>query len=514
MGLPEKLDSNIRTQQIWNLIAQANLKGDYASSMIGYNSLFQTTKSEGAYVGYLEAARLLGYVDLFGIPLNINGPIIEEHLGHHASHLVECWMDQNDYSTNSRHYENSPYRSNLKSALGRSFLRDGLDRSCLSPDLKEIRIMPLRSIASDKQLVVFSSNTFQISPDFENHADSLNVHECVIHQLNNCILIAESELCFFEKSFYVDSTSHVSAKHHDPRNDSVILASSDQKVVVDSDFDLTNNVQFFENGIWLGQPTTSAWGHWFAEVLMRLAILTQAPDLLKLPCFISQSVPESFVEFALFLFPDAKFTRIPSGTKCSFKTVVVIPNRISRPDCEFFSLNADHLRIHCEPEVSGLLRMQMRAKASTTSKPDIRRVFLSRHGAIHRQSSTQRILELYAHKFGFKQVEMGSLAPQDQINLAVNSNFIYGEAGSAWDVVSTAADNCTRALIVHHDRPTEWSALHLELAENIGIENLTIVKGRRPLTKIGYGDKQTQDSIVLTIESFNELDSWFDSLPL
>jgi hypothetical protein len=517
VGMPEQLSQPDKVDQLWQLAAKAGSSGDWIAGYLAYNELNQLNPHDHMLVMRSEASRLLGLIDITGFPKQVNAKSIVKTLGTESGPLLAKWIDAQGLDIDL--HDLIKIELTDSEIVHRAIARHLLKKNRSNEEVPGLDILATSSIAKNDNLkseLVFDEylidpiSWIRHEPGMSEDRRLVQVSACKILEVSDATLFMGSDLIRISEENYADSALRDEARFYDPRQDSVIIASSSNSIVVHNDFEKQVNSIRFEKAFWLGYPATSEWGHWFNEVLTRCSVMAGHAAFSETPCLVSEDVPLAFIQFAEFIFPQAKFIRVKRGTKCVVEIAFIVPSRISHPSFEFWSLNGDTNRLHAESEISGLLRSRIRSRATSLSGASDQRIFLSRRGAKNRVGLIETLLTQYAHRANFKIIDPGALSPQDQINMACECSHVFGEGGSNWDLVATAANYGCKAMMIHHDRSIEWNGLHQVIGEHIGRENLLIVNGYRIPIPIGYGEKQSHMQNHLDGEAIRKIEEWLE----
>ena len=508
MGMPEKLDDFRLQQELYKMAFHANTNNDWVSCYIAWSELQKRFPSETTLVMVNETSRLIGMIDSTGIDPRLTHESIISTLGEHCGPLLEKYYFANGISELTQ--DHLAKYSGIEAAVAIALVQRTKRRKNLK-DLETIEIEPISKVNGDS-VTVFPSYEVSTS-DFRQRSYErefehfFKISEAQVNCVQNATFWSESELIWTKDGYFADAVTQSDALAHNTREDFLIVASDGRNAVVKAGMPSSQSVKI-EAAFWLAYPTTFAWGHFFNEVLLRCAVMTKHELFNKIPVIISEQVPESFEEFLHLIFPKCKIIRIPRGTSIQINRAYVVPIRISRPSHEYWSLHGDLIRLHAEPEVSGLLRSLISKVDLPTDNPTPKKIFLSRSGALHRRGINDRLLTLVAEKHNYSVVDLGKFTAIDQISMIKNSSHFFGEIGSQWDLVATMAQRSSKALIVHHDRPFEWEGLHWVLTNNVGDNCLKLIIGKRGYESIGFGEKQTHLPISLNDSQIDQIEVW------
>lgn len=515
MSGPEFLTPRHGVNQLTKLAESAFRTNDFASAFIAWQMVNQITQSEASWVYMEEAGRCGGLtvtkIDNAGNLIAAVARILGDSGEHLAAHTIYR-AEQLDFRVPSCYRNSAVVRKALAhqqirnpartSGFGRrrsSERSDWLRLDYASPrlDRNENCILEAGYVAKVRRIQCLSQ---KVDPQFDDH----RVGDIGVLELDHALCFAGSHAIIESSRVLLDVLSRDTARTASTESDPLVDA-------VDSDTVLVYRSTYYQSeievpsGVFLAYPATQAWGHFFNQVLIRVAILGKVFDISALPpLLIKDDVPEVFVQVLLKLFPGATIFRVPQGTAVKCGKLLVVPSWVSCPPYEAWSLDGDLRRTHQEPFSADLMSKVLLdyCGALRATRTRSRRIYLSRKTAKYRRSELDNHLSLLAQSRGFEVVDIGTLDFDEQLRLAVTTKCLAGLYGSNWEVPVALSESGCQSLIIHHDRPHEWAGLAWAY-ESRTSNQMNALLGHRKTQTLGYGPESYHVGFSLSEPQLN-----------
>ena len=247
-----------------------------------------------------------------------------------------------------------------------------------------------------------------------------------------------------------------------------------------------------------------------SEGLFRIETFSRHEYFSTTPILIAEDVPESFTDFILAIYPEAKFLRIPAGTKVFTSDLIISPMRTFQPHNIFWSRNDENLKCNGEYQIARDIRNRVRDRyLGQVEFENVRKfpekVFLSREKSLYRKSGVHERLEQIARESGYFVIDPGSLAPEDEILLFVGAQKIVGQTGSQMFLAFLAEERSNIVVIGSdfvHDA-AGWA----EMFKITTSGKVQFILGERNYISEGFSEPLYHQDFTLSEEGFKAIQS-------
>ena len=467
----------------------------------------------------LETGRLAGLLPMVSLSeqdspaaiVAVLGVAYSEHLLSEVIRRRPSMSQQELYSIEQQYH---PLPEGMRRSLIYAALRDR------DPDRLEHlagRTVPLLPISSApaRVSVTLSAEVKTLLPELRSTFTDITTGSRDIHaafrqtlalRLERALVTSESDAIEIDGQWFFDSVSYPQSHILDTTADPIVLGVSGQEVAIEPP---ASGAVPISSGLWLAYPLTHAWGHFLLECLTRLAILHATPEHEEENALVSSAVPESFLDFARYLYPWVKFTRLDPGASALVNRCWVIPSRALTPGR--FRWSADGNRYpNMDPYSLGLLGAHMREsldRHGDGASMFPKRVYLDRTSASHRRSDSENGIRAIAELNGFHVVDPGTLSPAQEVNLFVNAEDVAGFSGSQV-LLTVAMREPGRQLYFYHDESTEMRSISYSLEMCTGTSPSWIL-GSRARFLPGYSEQSIHQQILLSEDAVSAAREWF-----
>jgi hypothetical protein len=326
-------------------------------------------------------------------------------------------------------------------------------------------------------------------------------------ELEEAMVTSESDAILVRGEWFFDAITYPNSSILDTTDDALVLAATMDQVAVPSV--VPPGEVNLADGLWLAYPLTHAWGHFVLECLTRLAIFQASGVDAETNVMVSSLVPESFLEFARYVYPWARFTQVVPGASIKPARTWVIPSRSFMPGRFRWSHDGNQFP-NLDPFGLTLLGAHMRESLDRNNARDPLfppNVFLDRSQGMLRRSGSEAPVRAIAVEEGFHMVDPGTLSPEREVNLFVNAVDVVGFSGSQL-ILTTARNSPGRDLFFYHDEANEMRSSSCALAMCTGISPNWVL-GTRAHYAPGYSEQSVHQPVVLSEEALEATRAWF-----
>lgn len=436
--------------------------GDFQRSYLAWKNLYEKRPSLENMVMTYETARILGLetvLNKLSKSLDIASilKVLGEDFADHA--LIDLMRRKKGLSNNDsveiQRLMKEGSEDLLRAIVARS-MNDNLEVALGQSDLSLESYRSIRTISCNKTILSKSrfyrlSRRISVGFSFSNFIPGLHftrVRSIEILHPKEIEVYSQSDLVKYENLYFVDRIDYKNSKFLSLQNDSRIFATNFRGELV---VRKPKEGKDLLRTLWAAYPATENWGHFFIEVLLRLAIACEAGAEFE-SISISDLVPDVFIDFIRFLAPSIEIIKVNGHSRYRLIDSFVIPSSVMLP-----------YRFYCFPKGTNLLLIDPRAGKSFDAlvqnslsyieenrfknKP---RFFLSRQNAKYRLTPQAAEIEDLASTSGYEVVDPGSLSVADEISLFINARHLVGYAGSGW-LLSLVSHHLESAVIIGHD---------------------------------------------------------------
>lgn len=269
----------------------------------------------------------------------------------------------------------------------------------------------------------------------------------------------------------------------------------------------------FKTALYLAPLFGTAWGHFWAEIAVRLALLNGAPSARcsPIPIILSDHHIPAARQTIVGLMPDGYEPYfLPEGTHFEAETLLIVDVPIFRPCTIPDGTRLDEKRVHsCQRLYSAIEDRLLKSLNLSSDSSVYRRIFWSRKGAKQRRSGLlEALLESLARAHDFEVIDPSELPITEQISAAQSAQVSFGAYGSWLNQISTFSAPGSQHLIITNDRPFECRYAFTNALER-GL-NITIGQGMRGVPIPYYVASNYHGIVNATPQLVQNVEAWLE----
>jgi hypothetical protein len=320
----------------------------------------------------------------------------------------------------------------------------------------------------------------------------VEVQETSIISLPLALLGAGSDVIEYEGNFYLDRLDFAISDVYYPSADANLFEFQTNKVALKNWSQVSTGV--IQDAIWLAYPGTSHWGHFFAEVILRLSVITQGNPDFNARVILLSDANRNFGKFLTILFPKIMIIEVTFGKLYEGVNIKVLPST------SFFPIKLNEKFTNQDltwgdPRAIVLLRQlcwSALERNNFTKALFPKLIFLNRNSSGNRPSLVETSLICVSESYGYTSIDPGSLNPLEEINLCFYAEYVVGSFGSQL-LLANIATNLRSMVIVDGNYRSDIGYFDLvcKHANRIDLKVIPCFKKRRNF----FGENSIQQPI-------------------
>ena len=496
----------------------AGRRGSWLEANLLWTELDRVDPTDLHRVMALETGRLAGFLPLSSLsardsPVAIIRVLGADYAQHLLADLIRRRPSPEPQVLELIEQNFNPVPESIRRALIQVALDEPATARLLQLGAEMVRLRSISSAPAQRTVSLYCGievdlpelqSLFEEVPVGDSNLRAEFRHTQILY-IQRAVMTSESDAIEVDGDWYFDAVSYAHSHILDVTSDPIVLAASAENVAISPPHLSTDSIP---SGLWLAYPLTHAWGHFVLECLTRLAILHAAEECDEETALVSRAVPESFLDFARYVYPWVKFVRVEPGASVQIVGCLIIPSRALTPGR--FRWSADGNRYpNMDPLSLGLLGEHMRESLDRhgDSAPMFpSRVYVDRTSATYRRSNSENGVRAIAESHGFHVVDPGTLSPAQEVNLFVNAVDLCGFSGSQV-LLTVAMRSPGRLLYFYHDESTEMRSLSYSMEICTGVRPNWIL-GSRARFLPGYSEQSIHQQIELSEHATSAAREW------